>query len=206
MKKYLNPAIKILVSGLAIYFVFQKINWLEVWKVIQTAHPAYVLLGLVFFGLSKLIAAFRLYAFLKAHKVPLSHRTNLKLYLLGMFYNLFLPGGIGGDGYKVFWLNKQYGSEVKPTILSLLLDRFNGLSALAFLAMLSFLAVPLEFPYKLPMVLVGLVLMYPIYYLVIRQFFPTYQSVFLYTSFLSLLVQLSQMVCILFLLLALGIQ
>ncbi|MEM9936456.1 MAG: lysylphosphatidylglycerol synthase domain-containing protein, partial [Bacteroidota bacterium] len=47
---------------------------------------------------------------------------------------------------------------------------------------------------------------YPIYYLVIRQFFPTYQSVFLYTSFLSLLVQLSQMVCILFLLLALGIQ
>ena len=206
MKKFLKPALKILVSGLAIYFVFQKINWQEVWEVIQTANPAYIFLGLVFFALSNLIAAIRLFSFLKVHQLPLTHLTNLKLYLLGMFYNLFLPGGIGGDGYKVYWLNKQYESEVKSTIWSLLLDRINGLSALAFLAMLSFLAVAFEFPYKLPLVLAGLILMYPVYFLVTRQFFPKYVPVFAYTSFLSLLVQLSQMVCIFFLLLSLGIQ
>jgi len=30
-----------------------------------------------------------------------------------MFYNLFLPGGIGGDGYKIYLLNKLSNKSIK---------------------------------------------------------------------------------------------
>jgi hypothetical protein len=34
--------------------------------------------------------------------LKLNPKYNLRLYFLGLFYNVLLPGGIGGDGYKIF--------------------------------------------------------------------------------------------------------
>src|SRR6476646_11862338 len=55
---------------------------------------------------------------------------NIKLYWMGMFYNLFLPGSISGDAYKVVLLKKRYDSSYKKTSAAVLLDRFSGLLAL----------------------------------------------------------------------------
>ena len=44
-----------------------------------------------------------------------------------MFYNLFLPGGIGGDAYKGYVLKKKYEVKTKRVVSILVLDRLNGL-------------------------------------------------------------------------------
>ena len=44
-----------------------------------------------------------------------------------MFYNLFLPGGIGGDAYKGYAIQKQFKAGTKKVIGVLLLDRLSGM-------------------------------------------------------------------------------
>ncbi len=69
---------------------------------------------------------------------------NLRLYYTGMFYNLFLPGGVGGDVYKVMVLKKRELSILSATKATLL-DRVTGLLVLLSLMIISanFIVVPM---------------------------------------------------------------
>jgi uncharacterized membrane protein YbhN (UPF0104 family) len=63
----------------------------------------------------------------------LSFIENGKLYLIGMFYNFYMPAGIGGDLYKTYLLKKMYSWEVKDTIKIVIQDRLIGLGVLLIL-------------------------------------------------------------------------
>lgn len=63
-----------------------------------------------------------------------------------MFYNLFLPGGIGGDGYKIYLLNQRQKVPLKIGVRALIADRANG--AVALLA-LSLALTPFALTYPL---------------------------------------------------------
>ena len=62
-----------------------------------------------------------------------------------MFYNLFLPGGIGGDAYKGYAIQKQTSKPIKPIIGCLLIDRIGGLYALGFYSLMLFLINSAQF-------------------------------------------------------------
>ena len=111
-KKLLKPLLQLLVTGLALYLVLRKTDLAKLFSIIRNANPWYLLLSLLFFNISKLFNAVRLNRFFKAIGIELSAMYNLKLYYLGMFYNLFLPGGIGGDGYKIYILQKNHGLKM----------------------------------------------------------------------------------------------
>ena len=132
-KKLLTTIAKFVITGLALYFVFSKIDWDQVSDLLVQANPFLLLLATFFFILSKVISAYRLQLFFRNIDLHISDIYNLKLAWLGMFYNLFLPGGIGGDGYKVYLLNKQYGTKVKLLIQAALIDRISGLVSLLIL-------------------------------------------------------------------------
>ena len=83
--------------------------------------------ALLLFALSKIFNSLRLNLYFHAIDVPLTQSSNLKLYLLGMFYNLFLPGGIGGDAYKGYVIRKKFQVKTKKVVGVLLLDRLSGL-------------------------------------------------------------------------------
>ncbi|MGB7395070.1 MAG: lysylphosphatidylglycerol synthase transmembrane domain-containing protein, partial [Pricia sp.] len=119
-------ALKILISLVLVYFVFTKVNFVEVWGILRESRPAYLALALGLFITSKVLSAFRLNLYFHQLGVKLSQKSNLKLYLLGMFYNLFLPGGIGGDAYKGYLIRKKFGVRTKKVVSVLLLDRLSG--------------------------------------------------------------------------------
>jgi glycosyltransferase 2 family protein len=50
--------------------------------------------------------------FLKCTWVNIPEKHIIQLYLLGIYYNLFLPGGIGGDGYKIYLLKQKIKIKV----------------------------------------------------------------------------------------------
>lgn len=129
----LKLLLKLLLTGLALFLVFRKIDTELTWKAIKDADFVYLLLALLLFALSKAASAFRLNYFFADLGLKIPHVQNLKLYGIGMFYNLFLPGGIGGDGYKVYLLNRFYKTPAKLLVQAVLLDRVNGLYALVFL-------------------------------------------------------------------------
>lgn len=134
LKKVLKTILKISISGLALFFVFSKIKWSDVSDLLFSSNILLLVLALACFVLSKLLSAQRLLGFFRCIPLQISTRYNLRLYWIGMFYNLFLPGGIGGDGYKVYLLNKHHGASTKKLIQASLVDRISGLLSLLILA------------------------------------------------------------------------
>lgn len=118
---------KIILSAIALYYVFSKIDLMQIVGAIKGINVWFLILAVLIYSLSQLVTAFRLNTFYKYIPVKISSITNLKLYWLGMFYNLFLPGGIGGDGYKVFLINKYHDTSIKRLIGTIFADRLSGL-------------------------------------------------------------------------------
>ncbi len=126
-RKHLVTVLKIAISVVLVYFVFTKINFVDVLSVIKRANSFFVVLAILLFVLSKVIAAFRLNLYFHQLDIPLTQKSNLQLYLLGMFYNLFLPGGIGGDAYKGYLIKKKFDVATKRVVAVLVLDRLSGM-------------------------------------------------------------------------------
>jgi uncharacterized membrane protein YbhN (UPF0104 family) len=194
-------------SAVLLYLVFTRIPFSEVWEVLKKANPGYLLLALLAFALSKWIAARRLNLYFECIEVPLTEKSNLKLYLLGMFYNLFLPGGIGGDAYKGFLLHKSFGTSGKRLASVLLLDRISGL---ALLVGYSALIVLWMSPAALAPYQVILWLLLPagvmVFWWLHRKIFPVLHPVFWSSLGYSALVQLAQLLSAYFILIALGVN
>jgi len=126
LNKHIKFFLKLSVTVAALYFVFRRIDISEVWALYKQINPLWIIPAILLFIGSKVFSAFRLNGFFRCTGLQLSDRANLRLYLLGMFYNLFLPGGIGGDGYKIYMLNRKEKIKVKDLLFSILLDRISG--------------------------------------------------------------------------------
>jgi len=176
LKKVLKTLLKVSISGLALYFVFSKIKWSEVSELLFSSNILLLLLALLFFILSKILSAYRLIGFFRCIPLDISKIYNLQLYWIGMFYNLFLPGGIGGDGYKVYLLNKKYGVGPKRLIQASLVDRISGLLSLLILAGIGVLLLDTAtIPEWLIYVdWICLVLAYPVFYLIVKYLFKPF--------------------------------
>ncbi|MFP4090754.1 MAG: lysylphosphatidylglycerol synthase transmembrane domain-containing protein [Cyclobacteriaceae bacterium] len=207
-KKYLKLFLKLGLTSLALYLVFRQVDIREVGEILSRANWWWLLPAFLLFLVSKLINALRLQAFFDCVGLYLDTLYNIRLYLVGMFYNLFLPGGIGGDGYKVFLLRKAKGVSVKSLITASLLDRVSGLVAMLMLALL--FAYFSNIYHQLTdwqwLIWTGLVLALPAYYLLLRWFFPVFLPIFFQSSWMSLLLQLLAMGSVYMILLALHID
>lgn len=142
MPGYLKTTLKIALSVLSLWLVFRKIEPERVWAVVSRADVGWLTLATALFVFSKVASAERLRFLLAAIGLELRRLPNLKLYWLGMYYNLFLPGGIGGDGYKVYLLNRLAGTSVKSLVAATLVDRLVGLLPLAYATVIFAVLVP----------------------------------------------------------------
>lgn len=204
-RKWLLTLLKLALTVVAISFVLSKIQPDEIRLVLQKANFLWLVVALAFFVISKILSSFRLNQFLRAIGISLTQTANLQLYWLGMYYNLFLPGGIGGDGYKIYLLNRQFDVKAGKILRAVLLDRISGLAALGVLSLPVLYAIAYRFPYKQwTLVLVPLGLL--VYYVLIRYGFKEFISTLLVTTQQSLLVQAAQILSALCILYALGSQ
>ncbi len=211
-KKRVQSALKLLakvgLSVLAMWLVFRKISLNEIWALVSRANLVFLALAFIAFNVSKVHSASRLFKLFNALKVPFTQAQNIGLYYVGMFYNLFLPGGIGGDGYKVYYLQKQYKTSTKLLLAAVLLDRIAGAAILLGMALgLALFSDALfseisQFYWWLAAV--GAVMSIPALLLLVKQFFPTFWSEVTALVLLSLRVQFVQVVCAWMILKSLG--
>lgn len=76
---------------------------------------------------------------MKAQGISLCLARVWQLVMIGMFYNLFLPGGTGGDLVKVFYAMKEAPRSKSAVFLSVVVDRVAGMVALIFVSAAVFL-------------------------------------------------------------------
>lgn len=207
----LKTALKIILTGGALVLVFQKIDTAQLFELSKNLSWPWLLPAIVLFVGSKIATAIRLNHYFSNIPLLLTAWENWRLYLIGMFYNLFLPGGIGGDGYKVYLLNKEFKTPVKELLQASLLDRLGGLIAILGLLFGILLWIELSLPFGEPriikmLLLVGLLGVIPGFWLIQKWFFPNFLPSFWQGIFWSLLGQLAQMAVVICLLLALGVE
>ena len=201
MKKKIKFLIKLTLTLTLIYFVFSKIDLQSFKETLKGTNLFWHFLAFVAFNISKIISSVRLNYYFKDLKLTLSEKKNLMLYYVGMFYNLFLPGGIGGGGYKIYLLHKIYKKKIKHLISATLLDRVSGVIALSFFASILFLFssfVTISDIISLLSLIFALTI-FPLYIFIHKRFFYLFDSYIKKTTLLALVVQFFQILTALFL-------
>jgi len=196
-KKRLTALVKIGVSALLLFYVFKKIDAEKLFTILGGSDRWWLFAAFLFFNISQGLSSLRLNLLFRDSGVEISNRANLRLYYVGMYYNLFLPGGVGGDGYKIYLLGRRFGVGVGALIKANLADRLSGLAALVFLAaaLFNFSTFAGLHPLLPALAVLLLVSVYPLYLLAHRRLFKGLCSYITRISWLAFAVQSAQLLC-----------
>ncbi len=193
--RILKLLLKIAVTIICFWYISRKIDFAKARGAVMQADWWWLFLSIAAFAFSKFLASFRLNIYFKNIGIYLSQRKNLKLYWLGMFYNLFLPGAISGDAYKVVLLTRKYDVSYKKITAAVLLDRFSGLLALG-LILSAYGILVLDNKLYDAVLISGAVLAVAALYIAVRFFLNDFLPGFWPTFFWGIAVQVFQVVCV----------
>jgi glycosyltransferase 2 family protein len=125
----------------------RKLNWKdeatgEEWQLrrgffyrLTHLNPVFFTLGALAFFSCASFAAIRWNYLLRANGIRTSQFETWRLYWVGAFFNNFVPGLTGGDLARAYFIAKRTGQKTVP-ILTVLVDRVVGVTALALLSLL----------------------------------------------------------------------
>jgi uncharacterized membrane protein YbhN (UPF0104 family) len=169
--------LKFAVTSALLYYVFSKVPLQKVKMRLVNANYWWMLVALLCYFGSMVMSSWRLSSYFKSIKLNLDPRFNFRLYLLGLFYNFLLPGGIGGDGYKIYLLNKTYKKPARKVFWAIMFDRLSGLWAIGLITVaLIFLIPQIDIHIGIPLGIFTVASI--IYYGVAYKFFREYTHYF----------------------------
>ncbi|MFI5294075.1 MAG: lysylphosphatidylglycerol synthase transmembrane domain-containing protein [Thermodesulfovibrionales bacterium] len=132
-------ALKLLVSAFSLYLVFLKADIHQIISMLRKIGPAAFLLASLLYMVSICGATLR-WKLLLPDKFRF--RRLFSLYMIGSFFSSFLPGVIGGDVVKAYYLNKD-AKKLSLTLASVFMDRYLGYVSLMIIGMAAY-------PFALP--------------------------------------------------------
>ncbi|MFV9927752.1 MAG: flippase-like domain-containing protein [Candidatus Midichloria sp.] len=161
--KVLFVITKLIFTILLIDIVIKQLDYQEALITLKSNNLYLVLLAFLIQNLS-LISSLRSKIYLQTANIALPLLKNLSIYYVGTFYNNFLPGGVGGDGYKVYLLSKYYNAG-KLTLLKIFFcERVNGVFALIYLAFcIAYFSDFYSVPYLNYLIIAAMILGIPTY-------------------------------------------
>ena len=131
--KKLLLAAKILISAILLIVILKKVGMQNILVHLQTMDLRYFFLSSAIYVLLVVIGALR-------WRLLLEDRFSLgrlcSLYFIGSFFNNILPGSIGGDTVKMYYLYQDTGKG-GSSFGSVFLDRYIGLFALLTMGLVS---------------------------------------------------------------------
>jgi glycosyltransferase 2 family protein len=136
LKRILFPALKITVSGLLITLVLRKVGLQNILSHLRSMDLRFFLLSSLVYLLTLFLSSLRWGLLLK--RSP-SGKKLFSLCLIGSFFNHFMPGMIGGDAVKAYYLYKETGHG-GSSLGSVFLDRYVGYCALLSIGLVSGIA------------------------------------------------------------------
>jgi len=135
--------LRIVISLGLLAFLLAKVGVRETWESLKGANLLYLLIVFFLYLFSVVLRSYRWRIFLNVQGVGASLPKLISLYLIGVFFNLVLPSGFGGDVVRIYELS-QYSSRTASSITTVFMDRLSG-----FLALFAMATVALAFTYRL---------------------------------------------------------
>ena len=124
----IGNGIRILLSLAALALLFREVGGQSILSALLNARLGLLLLAWALFMGGLVVRAYRWRALLQGLGIHPGFWTLLKLYLVGGFFNTFLPSGFGGDVVRVVELAQE--EERSASVGTVLVDRMTGLLSL----------------------------------------------------------------------------
>lgn len=133
-KKLLIFVLKLGVSGTLLYIVLRKAGAGNVIGLLKSIHPLLFVASVLLYLAALFFGSMRWQLLLPER---FSLRRLYPLYLLGSFFNTFLPGLVGGDAVKIYYLYKETGKGAQA-LSSVFMDRYLGFTAMMLLGLAAY--------------------------------------------------------------------
>ena len=104
------------------------------WELMSARNVA---LALALVGTNVFLAAYRWIILLRARDFVIGIGYGFSLYLIGIFFNYALPGAVGGDVVRGYYLVGDYPQRRLDSVLSIVIDRVLGLYSFFILTLIA---------------------------------------------------------------------
>lgn len=206
-KHVIIKLIKIALLAAALWWVFKQINADEVDALMRQASPWMLLGAVLSYWLAQAISGLRMRYYFNHIAVVLSRKFSVAIYLVASFYNFLLPGGIGGDAYKVFVISRMKKMPLGEGARIAVSERASGLFALLVFALviIGWQGVYHLLPFADIMFLSAIILLPIGYFLSVKYILKETFNTAIGAMFYSFLIQALNIICVVFLLDGLGV-
>ena len=141
--------VKLLVSGGLIGYFLVRIHVERSVDTLISANLVFILAAVFVYLLSQAVSAVRWTVLVRPLGIETPFKDLAGYYLIGMFFNLFAPGTVGGDVSRVYYLvrdqHRDDQSRSAPTVnaaMSVLMDRAIGMTVLVWIGAAGLLLFP----------------------------------------------------------------
>lgn len=129
--------LQLLVTTAGMYYVFHDPHIrAEILAALRHSDWHWLVGGWAFYSLVESVATGRWQMLLRVQSISLSWLHAGAIVIIGLFFNMFLPGLIGGDAMRLYLVYKEAPQKKTRATLSVAMDRLLGLVSLLLLALL----------------------------------------------------------------------
>ena len=100
-------------------------------------HPLYTLTFITLIGINLILVSFRWLILLRSQGFDLPLKDIFSLGLIGIFFNYAVPGSIGGDLIKGYYLVQDHPQRKLQAGFTIVVDRLLGLYVMSFVALVA---------------------------------------------------------------------
>ena len=145
LPKPLSYLLRACVTLAAMLLAFSHVSLSEVTPLLASIALPWLLLALLCTHLGQIMSALRTRYYLACQRIDLAVMPSLQLHYVGGLFNVFLPGGAGGDVYKAWWLKQHRQGGLFNMVRLMIATRLNGLWVLGvMLCVLAWLSAPIR--------------------------------------------------------------
>src|SRR4030042_561022 len=141
--KYISYLLRFIVAAAALYLAFRGENFIEVVDVLFGLNLWIFAAAIGFYVIGQLIFVARWSLLLKVQSISIGFWPAVRLHFLGLFYNNCLPGAIGGDLPRAWYVTKHTDKKLEAA-LSVFVDRIIGLIGMIIMAFGCYWFIPEE--------------------------------------------------------------
>lgn len=125
-KKHLSLILRVGITLLACWLIARKMDFSNVGD--QLGKPSIWIWMMVIgiFGFCNVLLSFRWWLFMRGWDIYISFWSTVKLAFLGLYFNNCLPGSVGGDLVRA-WYVAQYTNRRMASVISVFVDRILAL-------------------------------------------------------------------------------
>lgn len=217
MKRKLKVIFRFLVTITLILYILTKIDLSKLFFTLSEINLLLFFIASFLYIVSSYISTLRWRLFIPSNSA-LTKGSLFSLYMIGCFFNIFLPGIMGGDVVKVILMRKMTG--LKEAIASVFIERYIGFFGLLLLGIIFFFIFYEDLPknetiYLVPLTFISFLFGTLILYLSgeisflrdVKDYIFRFDRTLFYRAFIySLLVQLTVMISVYVVFLSLNVN